>query len=169
MECSESYSLILTGTGILISALAFYVSYLVHKSTVITNIQNVLTEKAKECNRQIIEVSHKAPETFAAISVVLTNIIYANRLLEMFRKDHKYLLFNTSNDHFVKFFYLQLHTSNVELVKNDLQFPPDTGNLNILQAQHQECKAFLKRITEENPSHPTSLKKGIFKRWHGDK
>lgn len=157
MDSPDNYSSILTGAGILISTFAFYVSILVYKSTVITNIQNILTEKAKVCNEQITHESHKAPETFAAISVVLTNIIYAKRLLEMFRKDNKYILFlfNVSNEHFVKFFYLQLHTSNVELVKNDLQFPSDTGNLSKLQDQHEICKAFLKPIIDENPSHPS--------------
>lgn len=67
-------------------------------------------------------------------------------------KNHKFiLLFNDEYD-FIRFLYFQLHTSNIELVKNPLSSNIDIELRPILENQHNECFHFLEKIIKENPS-----------------
>jgi len=149
-------STLLSIAAVIISILALYLSYLSHKSIVNTNIENQLTIKAQECNKYVNPLTLGPPDKTEHISAVLTNIIYSKKILKMFYKNHGLSLFSCDEYDFIRFLYFQLHTSNIELVKNELPANIDNNLRHIIELQHRECFIFLERIIAENPSQPAS-------------
>jgi hypothetical protein len=142
----------------LTSCIAVYIGYAAHKATVVNDVHSFLTAKAQECNKYINPETLGPPDTFATISAVLTNIIYAKRLLKNTRNSHSFIFLLLDQHNFVRFFYMQLHSSNVELLKNPLVIPADATYRNILEAQHSESYKFLEKAILENPSHPKEVR-----------
>ena len=154
MEVSIWFSLI----ALIISVVALIQSFNSHKVAVILNIENRLADRAAICNKFIIPETQGHTSVNAEMSAIFTAIIYAKRLLEIFYKNHSLLLITCDQKDFVRFFYLQLHTSIIELVKNplfisdyDIHTSPD------IEKQHLLCRKFLQPIIDENPSKSTTV------------
>ena len=154
MEVSIWISLI----AILISIIALIQSFNSHKAAVILNIENRLAEKAIICNKFIISETQGHTAINAELSAIFTSIIYAKKVLEMFYKNHWLLLITCDQKDFVRFFYLQLHTSIVELVKNPVYISDyDVHTSPIVEKQHLQCRKFLQSIIDENPSQTNAI------------
>ena len=147
-------SLFLSIVSAIIAVLGFYAGFLTRKANLITYIENQLIIRAKECNQYIIQGTLQPPVKTEDVSAVLTNIIYSKRIIDLNYKHHKLLLSKYDGDEFILFFYLQVHTSIIELVKCDLPSGIDPFLIADIASQHLACQGFLKKIIDLDPSKP---------------
>ncbi|HVS94182.1 MAG TPA: hypothetical protein VHE59_19230 [Mucilaginibacter sp.] len=151
------FSIILSATAIVISLLALWQSILSNTNSIIANLQKLLSDKAKDCNLNIDPVTKFAPSINAEVSEIFTNIIYAKRLLEFFYTNHPKLLSRYDEDNFRRFFFLQLHTSIIELVKNPLTITDYNPNTTPdIEDQQIACRNFLKILLMRIQVSPNS-------------
>jgi len=137
----------------IISCFAAYLTYLAHRSTVILNIENQLTARAVVCNQYLEEKTYIASKRNGDVSVVVTNIIYAYKLIVHFYESHGFILRNYDRARFIDFFYMQLHTSIIELIKNPLEIiDPDGVTTPEIIKQHALCQWILKTAIDKNLS-----------------
>jgi hypothetical protein len=146
-------SIILALFATVISIIALIQSFIAYKSTVILGMKKELSDKANVCNKFIIPETQGHTSINQEISVIVTQIIYAKDQLKMCYKNHGLLLISYDQKDFIRFFYLQLHTSIIELIKNDLQISNyDSATSPEIEKQHLRCRKFLQSIIDEKKS-----------------
>jgi hypothetical protein len=147
METSTLLSL----TALGLSIFAIFQSFIAHKSTIISDIKKELSDKAIDCNRFIIPETQSHPNSNDKVSAIVTAIVYAKNQLKIHYKNHKLLLVTYDQKDLIRYFYFQLHSSIIELIKNPLHisdYDPNTSPK--IEAQHLESRKFLQSIIDEN-------------------
>ena len=134
----------------LISILSLRQSYLSRKSSLLNEIRNELSEVAENCNKFIDRETLGHTTVNQEVSEIVTSILYARDHLREFYKKHWIWLLDSSSMDMTRYLYRHLHTSNIELIKNELfisNFDPHTSPKII--KQHSQCRKFLGPVIAE--------------------
>lgn len=163
--CILNLGIIISIISSVIALLAFITTYLCVRYQLLGLILNQLADKARECNSNLNQ-KNQVPEEANKASGLVTSIIKANSLLNYHLKHRRVLLLFLNRQSCVDQFYLQLHTSVLELLFTIGRFvnlktdpsPDESVNEQIkidIQCQLKKC------ITILNISHERD-KKGDF-------
>ena len=104
--------------AIFISLLALFISYINVRYQKISLIQKQLANKAKDCNDNIDPITQGLIITNQNKSKVVSAIITAYSLVERQTKNWLFFPFGYGKQSLIDQFYLQLHTSIVDYIKN---------------------------------------------------
>jgi len=102
----------------IIAFIAVGIGFITLRFSIYSNIQNLLSEKAKDCNKYILIDKHNLIETEGNISAVVTNIVFAKELLKVNYRSYLLVLWGLGRQALKDQFYLQLHTSIIVFIKN---------------------------------------------------
>ena len=136
--------------AVLISFLSLRLSYLSRKSSLLAEMRKELSDIADNCNKFINPQTLGHTAINQEISEIVTSILYARDHLKDFYKKHWIWYLDSSSMDMIRYLYRRLHTSNIELIKNDLyisNFDPYTSPQII--DQHAQCKKFLSQVISE--------------------
>lgn len=129
--------------ALIVSVIALFVGYINLRTSVVSMIENQLSNKAKECNKYIEEKTQAIKQETHYISAILTSIIFAATLLDLYYKSYRFILLRIGKKSCLDRFYLELHTSVIEFVKNNLPNNLDPSLINTIKRQHEKCKLIL--------------------------
>jgi hypothetical protein len=146
-------STVISIAALIISMLALRQSYLSHKATIISEIKKEMADRASDCNKYIVPGTLQPPNVNQDVSAVVTAIIYAKKQLKVQYDDHTIMLAFYKQRNFLRYFYCQLHSSIIELIKHPLVFSNyDPSTSPEIEKQQLECRQFLQSVIDENLS-----------------
>ena len=134
-------AIILSIIGLLVSITTFFLTY---RHSIILSIENKLTSKAIICNSYIFKETQGHPLNTQEVSAVITTILLCKDQLQLSYKNYPILLLFCNQSNFVLYFKSELHSSILELIKN--QIPNEVSDINlkpIIQKQQLACRKFL--------------------------
>ncbi|MBN2613208.1 MAG: hypothetical protein JXB00_16765 [Bacteroidales bacterium] len=160
---SEQLTIFISIIGVLIAALALIATFVSIRYQLIGLILNQLAQKANECNSNLND-ENQVPEEADKASGIVTSIIKAEDIIKLHKQKRPLLLAFLRKKYLADQFYLQLHTSIIELIFTIGRFvniktkpsPDESVNEQIkidIQCQLKTAKEFLET------SHKRYLKK----------
>jgi hypothetical protein len=116
MICNEA-SNIPELLAIFISFLAIVMAYFAVRYQVLSLCQSQISDKAKDCNKNIDNATQRIIETPQNISHVVSTIITTEQLIDRIIGKRVYLFITKAS--LIEQLYLQLHTSIIEYIKKN--------------------------------------------------
>jgi hypothetical protein len=122
---------------------ALFVGYYTIRLQIISSIQKQLYLKAVDCNKYIVDFDQSVPKgDVAKLSAIITSILFARVLVRNQLPWFRSFFWSINRQtNFIDYFYLQLHTSIICLVKDDLGTLNDWDNE--IREQHRKAGIFL--------------------------
>lgn len=140
-------SLTTSDTILIITAIIiFIVGYYTLRTQVVIALQNQLFLKAADCNKFIDSVSQGIDGNTQNISAIVSSILFGKELITNYFKVYWFLLLFVNKQLIIEdYFYLQLHTSVIEILKLDKLPAKVTDFREQIQDQLNRAKAFFEK------------------------
>jgi len=112
---NQQLSILISIIAVLIASLALIATFVSIRYQLIGLILNQLAQKAIECNSNLND-ENQVPEEADKASGIVTSILKAEEIIKLHKRKRPLLLAFLRRKYLVDQFYLQLHTSIIELI-----------------------------------------------------